>query len=83
MRALGWADCHCGEVQVGDRVGGDGGCHGGLLPGRVGVVDQEARKTKAYEDSEAPDQLFKFGLSGYMSLTASWLVFLPLRRRYG
>ena len=83
MGALGRADCHCGEVQVGNRVGRDGGGHGGLLPGRVGVVDQVARKSKAQADSEAPYQLAKFGLSGNVSLAGSWLVDLPGRRRYG
>ena len=30
--SLGGTDCHCGEVQAGHWVGGDGRGHGGLSP---------------------------------------------------
>ena len=55
--ALGGTDCHCGEVQVRDGVGGDGGGHRGLLPGSVGTVYKISSSTEPQTNYQAPYQL--------------------------
>ena len=55
--APGRTDCDRGEVQLSDGVGGDGGGYGGLLPVRVGVMDEVAGSKETTKNYEAPQNL--------------------------
>ena len=57
-------DCHRGEVQLSNGVGGDGAEDGGLLPVGVGVGDQQARKQETGCTGETPKYLSHFVLIG-------------------
>ena len=60
--APGRTDCDRGEVQLSDGVGGDGGGYGGLLPVRVGVIDEVYCTKETTEDHKAPQNLAWSGL---------------------
>ena len=62
MGAPGRTDCDRGEVQLSDGVGGDGGGYGGLLPVRVGGIDEVAGTKETKEDHKAPQNLPWSGL---------------------
>ena len=62
MGALWRADCHGGEVKVGNRVGGDGGGDWRFKPVRVGTVDEVSGSEEAQTHNKQPCTLASFTL---------------------
>ena len=62
MGILWRTDCHCGEVQVSNGMGGDGGGHWRCMPIGVGAVDEISRSDEPQKNNQAPGNFTNFTL---------------------
>ena len=62
MGALGRADCNCGEIQVGDGMGGDGDGDMSILPVGIRAVYKGAGPNKTKANHKKPCQFSPFSL---------------------